>query len=65
MLPPGQARSPSTCWPERIRLETLHAVAPLSIQLANDNWTLSFACDAYSRGETDALLLPKASEAWG
>ena len=39
-------------------------MAPLSIQLQNDNWTLSFACDAYSRGETDALLLPKASESW-
>ena len=45
-------------------VRNLHAVAPLSIQLANDNWTLSFACDAYSRGETDALLLPKASEVW-
>ena len=60
-------------WPSEItfdllagtnQIRNLHAVAPLSIQLANDNWTLSFACDAYSRGETDALLLPKASEAW-
>ena len=32
--------------------------------LASDNWTLSFACDSYSRGETDALLAPLASEAW-
>ena len=42
----------------------MHAAGPLSIALANDNWTLSFACDAYSRGETDALLAPPASEAW-
>ena len=46
------------------QVRNLHAVAPLSIQLANDNWMLSFACDCYSRGEMDALLLPKASEAW-
>ena len=46
------------------QVRNLHAVAPLSIQLANDDWTLSFACDAYSRAEADALLLPKASEAW-
>ena len=36
----------------------------VSIALANDNWTLSLSCDAYSRGETDALLAPLASEAW-
>ena len=42
----------------------MHAAGPLSNALANDNWTLSFACDAYSKAETDALLLPKASEAW-
>ena len=46
------------------QLRNLHAAGPLSIQLANDNWTLSFACDSYSRGETDALLAPLASEAW-
>ena len=46
------------------QIRNLHAVAPLSIQLANDNWTLSFACDAYSKAEADALLLPKASESW-
>ena len=39
-------------------------MAPLSIALANDNWTLSLSCDAYNRGETDALLAPLASEAW-
>ena len=46
------------------QIRNLHAAGPLSIALANDNWTLSFACDAYSRGETDALLAPLASEAW-
>ena len=46
------------------QIRNLHGVAPLSIQLANDDWTLSFACDAYSRGETDALLAPLASEVW-
>ena len=45
-------------------VRNLHAVAPLSIQLANDDWTLSFACDTYSRAEADALLLPKANESW-
>ena len=46
------------------QIRNLHAAGPLSIALANDNWTLPFACDAYSRGETDALLAPLASEAW-
>ena len=46
------------------QIRNLHAVAPLSIALANDNWTLSLSCDAYSRAEADALLLPKASESW-
>ena len=46
------------------QVRNLHAVAPLSIALANDNWTLSLSCDAYSRAEADALLLPKASESW-
>ena len=45
-------------------MRNLHAVAPLSIQLANDNWTLSFSVDSYSTAQTDALLLPKTSEAW-
>ena len=42
----------------------MHATAPLSIQLANDDWTLSFGCDAYSKAEADALLAPLASEVW-
>ena len=46
------------------QVRNLHAVAPLSIQLVNDNWTLSFSVDSYSTAQTDALLLPKASEAW-
>ena len=46
------------------QVRNLHAVAPLTIQLANDNWTLSFSVDSYSTAQTDALLLPKASEAW-
>ena len=45
-------------------VRNLHAVAPLSIQLENENWTVSFACDAYSKAETDALLAPLASEVW-
>ena len=36
------------------QIRNLHAVAPLSIQLANDNWTLSFSVDSYSKAETDA-----------
>ena len=31
------------------QIRNLHATGPLSIALA-DNWTLSFACDSYSRG---------------
>ena len=46
------------------QVRNIHAVAPLSIALANNNWTLSLSCDAYSRAEADALLLPKASESW-
>ncbi|CAE7910020.1 unnamed protein product, partial [Symbiodinium necroappetens] len=46
------------------QIRNLHAAGPLSVALANDNWTLSFACDSYSRRETDALLAPLASEAW-
>ena len=46
------------------QIRNLHAAGPLSIQLANDNWTLSFSVDSYSTAQTDALLLPKASEAW-
>eukprot|EP00439_Symbiodinium_sp_Y106_P005097 s12070_g1.t1 len=46
------------------QIRNLHAVAPLSIQLANDDWTLSFSVDSYSKAEADALLAPKASESW-
>ena len=46
------------------QIRNVHAVAPLSIALANDNWALSFSVDSYSTAQTDALLLPKASEAW-
>ena len=46
------------------QIRNLHATGPLSIQLANDDWTLSFGCDAYSKAEADALLAPLASEVW-
>ena len=45
-------------------LRNLHASAPLSLSLQNDNFTLSLSSDTYSRQETDALLAPKASESW-
>ena len=41
-----------------------HFSAPLSVSLENENFTLSLACDAYSKAEADALLAPKASESW-
>ena len=31
-------------------------MAPLSIALANDNWTLSLSCDAYSTAQTDDAI---------
>ena len=34
----------------------MHATGPLSIQLANDDWTLSFGCDAYTTLETDQVI---------
>ena len=34
----------------------LHATGPLSIQLANDDWTLSFGCDAYTTQQTDDAI---------
>ena len=46
------------------QIRNLHATGVLSIQLANDDWTLSFGCDAYSKAEADALLAPLASEVW-
>ena len=36
----------------------------MGLGLVNDNWTLQLTCDAYSTAQTDALLLPKASESW-
>ena len=35
------------------QIRNLHATGPLSIQLANDDWTLSFGCDAYTTQQTD------------
>ena len=34
----------------------MHATGPLSIQLANDDWTLSFSCDAYTMQQTDDAI---------
>ena len=38
------------------QIRNLHATSPLSIQLANDDWTLSFGCDAYTTQETDDAI---------
>ena len=38
------------------QIRNLHAARPLSIQLANDDWTLSFGCDAYTTQETDDAI---------
>ena len=38
------------------QIRNLHAASPLSIQLANDDWTLSFGCDAYTTQETDDAI---------
>ena len=38
------------------QIRNLHATGPLSIQLANDDWTLSFGCDAYTTQETDQVI---------
>ena len=46
------------------QIRNFHAVAPMGLGLVNDNWTLQLTCDAYSTAQTDALLLPKASESW-
>ena len=35
------------------QIRNLHAVAPLSIALANDNWTLSLSCGYYTTQEAD------------
>ena len=37
-------------------VRNLHATGPLSIQLANDDWTLSFGCDAYTTQQTDDAI---------
>ena len=37
------------------QIRNLHATGPLSIALANDDWTLSFSCDAYTTQQTDAI----------
>ena len=38
------------------QIRNLHATGPLSIQLANDDWTLSFSCDAYTMQQTDDAI---------
>ena len=38
------------------QIRNLHAAAPLSIQLTNDDWTLSFGCDAYTTQQTDDAI---------
>ena len=38
------------------QIRNLHAASPLSIQLANDDWTLSFGSDAYTTQETDDAI---------
>ena len=37
-------------------IRNLHATAPLSVSLQNDNWTLSLACDSYSIAQADAAI---------
>ena len=37
-------------------VRNLHATGPLSIALANDDWTLSFGCDAYTTQQTDDAI---------
>ena len=38
------------------QIRNLHATRPLSIQLTNDDWTLSFGCDAYTTQQTDDAI---------
>ena len=40
----------------------MHATCPLSIQLANDDWTLSFGCDAYTTQQTDDAISTALSD---
>ena len=44
------------------QIRNLHATGPLSIQLANDDWTLSFGCDAYSTQGTDDAISTTLSD---
>ena len=37
-------------------VRNIHATGPLSIALANDDWTLSFGCDAYTTQQTDDAI---------
>ena len=37
-------------------VRNLHATGPLSIALGNDDWTLSFGCDAYTTQQTDDAI---------
>ena len=63
----AQAWPGQTTWDLLVGTNTIrnwHFQAPLSASLANDNFTLSLACDAYSQAEVDALLAPLASESW-
>ena len=38
------------------QIRNLHATAPLSVSVQNDNFTLSLACDSYSIGQADAAI---------
>ena len=43
-------------------VRNLHATGPLSIALANDDWTLSFGCDAYTTQQTDDAISTALSD---
>ena len=38
------------------QIRNLHATAPLSVSVQNDNFTLSLACDSYSIAQADAAI---------
>ena len=44
------------------QIRNLHATGPLSIALANDDWTLSFGCDAYTTQQTDDAISTALSD---
>ena len=44
------------------QIRNLHATGPLSIQLTNDDWTLSFGCDAYTTQQTDDAISTALSD---